>query len=129
MGTTSPGAGQVTPATAPPSPPAAAALAPGSAVAGKVYGTDNGARVVIHVSGDSWVQVRDADQALLLSRTLHAGDVFFVPDKPGITLRTGNASVLAITVDGHPAPPLGGLIRRNVQLDPDQLMAGTAVVD
>jgi cytoskeleton protein RodZ len=71
--------------------------------------------------------VRDADQALLLTRTLHAGDVYFVPDKPGLTLRTGNASALAITVDGRPAPPLGGQLRRNVRLDPDQLLAGTAV--
>lgn len=116
-----------TPPAAPSTAPAVPATAP--AGAGKVYGTEAGDRIAIHIIDDSWVQVRDADQNLLLTRTLHPGDVYYVPDKPGITLRTGNASALAITVDGHPVPPLGGRLRRNVQLDPERLMAGTAVIE
>jgi cytoskeleton protein RodZ len=77
----------------------------------------------------SWVQIHDADQSPILTRTLHAGDQVRVPDKPGLTLRTGNGSALAITVDGAQAPSLGGTIRRNVALDPDRLRAGTALTE
>jgi cytoskeleton protein RodZ len=119
----SPALSQTTPAAAP------ATSVPASTTTGKVYGTEGSGRVVIHITDDSWVQVRDADQALLLTRTLHAGDVYYVPDKPGISLRTGNAGALSITVDGHPAPAVGGRLRRNVLLDPERLMAGTAVAE
>ena len=46
-------------------------------------------------------------------------------------MRTGNAGGLAIIVDGNPVPPIGpmGGVRRNVALDPQALMAGTAVRD
>ena len=46
-------------------------------------------------------------------------------------MRTGNAGGLEITVDGNPAPPIGriGAVRRNVALDPQALIAGTAVRD
>jgi cytoskeleton protein RodZ len=46
-------------------------------------------------------------------------------------MRTGNAGGLEITVDGNPAPSIGraGAVRRNVALDPQALMAGTAVRD
>jgi cytoskeleton protein RodZ len=122
------------PQPAPPPPastivPVAAPAASSAGTVGKVYGTEGAGRVAIRVTAESWVQVRDADQALLLTRTLHPGDVYYVPDKPGVTLRTGNASALSITVDGHPAPALSGQLRRNVALDPDKLMAGAAVSD
>ena len=44
-------------------------------------------------------------------------------------LRTGNAGALEILVDGKPAPSIGalGTLRRNVQLEPEALRAGTAV--
>jgi cytoskeleton protein RodZ len=46
-------------------------------------------------------------------------------------MRTGNAGALEISVDGRPAPPLGriGAVRRNVLLDPQALIAGTAARD
>ena len=49
--------------------------------------------------------------------------------RPGLILRTGNAGALAILVDGKPAPALGavGTLRRNVALEPEALLAGTAV--
>jgi cytoskeletal protein RodZ len=105
-----------------PAPPADAA---------RTYGTTNGAsRIVIRANADSWVQVSDGDHALF-TRTLKAGDSYRVPDKPGITLRTGNAGGLAITVDGHPVPPIGqpGVLRHEVTLDPKALATGTAVHD
>jgi cytoskeleton protein RodZ len=86
-------------------------------------------RIVIRAAADSWVQIQDADGNLLLTRVLRAGDGYRVPDRPGITMRTGNAGGLEIFVDGHAAPPVGpiGGVRRNVALDPDRLVAGSAI--
>jgi len=93
----------------------------------KTYGLSNGnARVIIRATADSWIQVRSADQTPIFTRELHAGDTYHVPDQPGVNMRTGKASVLAITVDGRAAPPIRGGVRLNVILDPDRLLAGNA---
>ncbi|MEQ8815646.1 MAG: DUF4115 domain-containing protein [Thalassobaculum sp.] len=85
-------------------------------------------RVMIRATGDSWVQVRDAQGTALFTRVLREGDVYRVPDQAGLRLATGNAGALQILVDGNPAPSLGdfGEVVRNVMLDPTRLSAGTA---
>jgi len=91
------------------------------------YGAVDGpARVVIRATADSWVQIRDTDQSTIFIRVLKAGESYRVPDRPGISLRTGNAGGLEITVDGQPAPSIGpnGAIR-NVPLEPQSLISGT----
>jgi len=89
---------------------------------------DTSTRIVIRAIADSWVQIRDAGQSVLLTRLLKVGEAYTVPYRPGVSMRTGNAGGLEITVDGEPAPPLGrmGTIR-NVALEPQALIAGTAV--
>jgi cytoskeleton protein RodZ len=92
------------------------------------YGVVDGpARVVIRATADSWVQIRDTDQSSLFARVLKAGESYRVPDRPGMSLRTGNAGGLEITVDGQAAPPIGpnGAVR-NVPLEPQSLISGTA---
>ncbi len=86
----------------------------------------DGPRVVIKATQDSWVQIRNASNASIFTRVLRAGDVYEVPDQSGLTLLTGNAGGLAITVDGEEIPKLGrsGQVRRNVSLNPDSLKAG-----
>lgn len=81
----------------------------------------------IRALADCWVQVRGADQQIVFSRVLKAGETFHVP-RPGLFLRTENAGALAIAVNGKPAPSLGdvGALRRNVALDPEALLAGKA---
>ena len=37
--------------------------------------------------------------------------------------------VEVITVDGRQTPPIGGAVRPNVYLDPERLLAGTAVAE
>jgi len=115
------------------SPVAPAASAAGEAEAapsegGKVYGQDNtSARIVIHAIADSWVEVRDkTTDELLLTRVLFKGDSFRVPNRTGLSLLTGNAGGLRITVDGAAVPPIGsvGSVRRDVTLEPDQLKSG-----
>jgi cytoskeleton protein RodZ len=92
---------------------------------------DASTRIAIRAIADSWVQIRDASQSVLLRRVLKAGESYDVPDRSGLSMRTGNAGGLNITVDGNPALPIGpmGAVRRNVALEPQALMAGTAVRD
>ena len=111
------------PAAAEPELPVEAAYVP------KVYGRSNlDARVVITAVDDSWVQVQGPDNELLLTRILHPGDTYRVPDRPGLVMVTGNAGGLEIQVDDAPAPALGplGVVMRNIALDPDRLLAGNA---
>jgi cytoskeleton protein RodZ len=127
----------------PPAPPApatavtpspAAAAAPSPAVTEAASGTphvfgvvDGPSRITLRATKDCWILVRDSDpaQTVVAQRTLHAGDSYRVPERKGLTLRTGNATALQVLVDDKPAPPLGGTVR-NLALDPDQLLAGTA---
>jgi cytoskeleton protein RodZ len=87
-------------------------------------------RIIVQARTASWIQVRDdVANKLLLTRLMRPGDVYRVPDRPGLTLLTGNAGALDIRVDGEAVPPLGpvGLVRRDVALDAERLRAGTAV--
>ncbi|WP_085375292.1 helix-turn-helix domain-containing protein [Magnetospirillum sp. ME-1] len=95
---------------------------------GKVYGTEYAdARVVLKATGDDcWIQVREVDGSLLMSRLLRKGDSFRVPNRSGLNLMVGNAGSLEVSVDGRKAPALGsaGQVRRDIRLDPDKLAAG-----
>lgn len=95
----------------------------------QVYGGDNtDARIVLKATQDAWVQVRDREGTLLLTRVLRVGDSYRVPNQEDLTLLTGNAGGLEIMIDGTPLAPLGpvGAVRRNVPLDPEQLLSGGA---
>ena len=85
--------------------------------------------VVIRATADSWIQIRDARQSVLLTRVLKAGESCRAPARPGLSMRTGNAGGLEIMVNGVPAPPIGrrGMVRRDVALDGRALLAGSAV--
>jgi cytoskeleton protein RodZ len=90
--------------------------------------SDAAGRIVLMARADSWVEVRDSESnATLVARLLKTGDVYRIPDKPGLKLLTGNAGGLVVMVDGQVAPPLGkdGIVRRGVALDPDSLRKGT----
>ncbi len=113
-----------------PSPPEIPqAMAASAERSPRVYGENTeGTRIVLRALEDSWVQVRDRQDALLLTRVLRAGDTYFVPELAGLTLLTGNAGGLEIEVDGIKVPPLGppGAVRRQIVLDPARLLSGTA---
>jgi len=89
-------------------------------------------RIVLEALTDSYIQVRDNKaKRLLVTRLLKKGQRFQVPDKPGLTLITGNAGALKILVDGIVVPNIGpvGAIRRNVMLDATKLKNGSAVIE
>lgn len=98
---------------------------------GKIYGNENAdARIIVQALSDSWVEIRDSESAeLLLTRVLFKGDSYQVPNRSGLTLLTGNAGGLRITVDGAPVPSIGpaGAVRRDVALEPEPLKSGKAV--
>ncbi|MEE8547925.1 MAG: RodZ domain-containing protein [Alphaproteobacteria bacterium] len=98
----------------------------------RVYGEGNSdSRVILRATRDSWIQVHGADDVLLLTRILRAGDSYRVPNRTGLTLMTGNAGALEILVDGEPVPPIGpfGAVRRDVSLDPNRLKTGSAAAN
>lgn len=92
----------------------------------RVYGQENAdARVEIVAAGDSWVQVTE-NGGLVLTRLLHAGDRFKVPNRGGLLLMTGNAGGLDVLVDGQKIGSVGapGQVMRDVSLDAERLRAG-----
>ncbi len=97
-------------------------------VDGKVYGAEIAdARVVLKATGDDcWIQVREMDGSLLMSRLLRRGDSYRVPNRPGLNLMVGNAGSLEVSIDGKKGPALGatGQVRRDIRLDPDKLSSG-----
>jgi cytoskeleton protein RodZ len=118
---------------APRSPPqlasvTAASPAPQATTPGAPTSTAGG-KVTIKALADCWIQVRAPDQSIVFSRVLRSGETYTVPQRGGLSLRTGNAGALEIAVDGKTAPSIGGIgaLRRDVVLDPTELAAGTAV--
>jgi cytoskeleton protein RodZ len=68
---------------------------------------------------------------VVFTNILRSGDAYNVPNRADLSLYTGSAGALEITVDGKVVPSIGqhGAVRRDVLLDPDRLQAGTAVMD
>ncbi len=98
---------------------------------GRTYGARNAAaRIILRAEENTWVQIRDADENVILTQMLQAGDRYLVPNRNGMRLMTGNAGGLDISVDGDSVPAIGarGESRRDVRLDPDLLKTGSAVV-
>jgi cytoskeleton protein RodZ len=84
-------------------------------------------RVMLHITGDTWVQVKERGGQALFSRVMKTGETFPVPARANLVLSTGNAGRIEILVDGTVVPPIGsaGSVRKDVALDPDQLKAGS----
>lgn len=59
-------------------------------------------RVLLSFKGESWVEVRDADGNVLLSRLNAAGSSQEVQGKPPFALVIGNAREVSVSVEGKP---------------------------
>ncbi|MGH7089394.1 MAG: helix-turn-helix domain-containing protein [Stellaceae bacterium] len=115
------------PDTAQAAPAAQLGTAAPVAAAPHVYGVVDGpSRITLKALKDCWILVRDDGGKVVAERTLHTGDLYRVPEREGLVLRTGNASGLEVEVDDKAAPSLGGTVR-TVSLDPARLAAGKAV--
>ncbi len=103
------------PAPAAATPPAAAAPAP----------TPDVPHLLIRATSDAWIQVRERQGAILLSRLMRGGESWPVPRGAKLLMTTGNAGGTELVVDGVAAPALGpsGALRRDVPLDGDAAIA------
>jgi cytoskeleton protein RodZ len=90
----------------------------------QAYGASNrDVRVVLRARAESWVQIQGANNELLLTRVLRAGDSYHAPNRTDLVLMTGNAGAIEIIVDGEALGTLGpvGQVRRNIKLSADYL--------
>ena len=85
-----------------------------------------GVRIVVRATADSYVAVRTSDNEPLFSQLMRPGDSYEVPSGADLTLETGNAGGLQISVGGKRVPSLGpiGEIRRNIPLNAEKLLSG-----
>jgi len=81
----------------------------------------NAPRGLIRLKSDAWVQVRERQGQVLLSRLMRSGETWPVPRGAKLLLTTGNAGGTELVVDGVAAPALGaaGALRRDVPVDGD----------
>jgi cytoskeleton protein RodZ len=58
--------------------------------------------VVLRTTGESWIEVRDAAGAVLLSRTVLPGEVIGLDGAMPMRMKVGIANVTQVTVRGEP---------------------------
>jgi cytoskeleton protein RodZ len=113
-----------------PAPPSdgwpVAGLSPAPMAAVPPAPAPDASRIVLRASADAWVMVKDRAGAILLNRTLKAGETWPVPPRSDLLLTAGNAGGTDILLDGAATPSLGGsgTVRRDMPLDPDQIKDG-----
>jgi cytoskeleton protein RodZ len=79
-------------------------------------------RISLKANGDTWVEIRDQAGASVLARTLRNGEVYNVPDRPGLVLSSGRINTIEVRVDGQVVSPQGRPARREMSLDPARLL-------
>jgi cytoskeleton protein RodZ len=86
------------------------------------------AKVVIRANRDSWIEIRDKDDNVVLQKVLRQGESFNVPDQKGLLMTTGNAGGIVIELEGKALQTLGslGVVKRGIKLDPAALSDGSA---
>jgi cytoskeleton protein RodZ len=97
---------------------------PGAIGAGRVFGAGNeNPRVILRVHGNVRISIKSPEGEMILNRDLRAGDVYQVPNTPGITLATSNAGVVEIDLDGIALGRVGEpeQVLGRVSLDPQSL--------
>lgn len=84
-------------------------------------------RISIFATEASWVEIKTPDDKIILSRVLKEGQEYKVPDRPNLTMMTGNAGGIYLVVDGQKLPSMGirGDVKRNVRLTPSVLLTNT----
>ncbi|MGA0411697.1 MAG: helix-turn-helix domain-containing protein [Candidatus Puniceispirillales bacterium] len=63
--------------------------------------------MVLKSSGNSWVEIEDMDGNILLTRLMRPGETYIVPNISGLTINTGNAGVLSLSLGDVFIPKLG----------------------
>ena len=104
---------------------AAVPAVPGAAQSNQVYGQQNreGARVVLRARAATRITVKGPDGKLWINRDLAPGEVYYVPNLPGLTLAVSNAGAVEASIDGKSLGRLGSdsQVLGRVSLDPQSL--------
>ncbi|GEM_PF-1052433 len=105
------------------SQPQTEAIATSSGTAETLGVENSDARIILLAHQETWIQVTNAEETVLLDRVLEPGDTYMVPVDDGLKLNTANAAGLEIRLDGAVLGTLGsyGRIIRDMALEPDQL--------
>ena len=75
--------------------------------------------IILKIVENSWVEIKDSTGKAVVARVLKAGDKYFVPDRPDLSMSLGNSAGVQIEIDGKDLAPLGGQgeVLRNMPLD------------
>lgn len=75
--------------------------------------------IILNIRNNSWVEIRDERGDIIVSRVLKAGDQYYVPDRPDLTMSLGNAGAVQVLIDDFDLGFLGGKgeVLRNLPLD------------
>jgi len=106
-------------------PPAAAPIPARQSV---TYGTPGHSRVKFTAVSTTRIRVHSTGGEVLFDGVMLPGDVYRVPNRPGLMLMTESAGDLKFSVDGAGVPSIGpkGALRHNVFLNPMLLRNGRA---
>jgi cytoskeleton protein RodZ len=109
-------------------PPSTAMQAAVPAVAGEtpqVFGEQNraGARVVLRARAATRMTVSGPDGRIYVNRDIAAGEIYYVPNVPGLRLALSNAGAVQVDLDGATLGRTGGdnQVVGRVSLDPQSL--------
>jgi cytoskeleton protein RodZ len=85
-------------------------------------------KIVVRARLESWIQITNEKKEVVFSRVLRSGETYTVPEEKGLTLTTGNAGGIEISVNGKKLKSLGtvGLVKRDIPLDAKKLQDGSA---
>ncbi|MCE9520976.1 MAG: DUF4115 domain-containing protein [Alphaproteobacteria bacterium] len=87
-----------------------------------------GSRITLTAIEPTYVRMRDprvvGPKAIILDRVLNTGESFYVPDRPGLIMQTGNAGGLQVAVDGRLIGVLGkrGEVVTRIPVDPSYFL-------
>jgi cytoskeleton protein RodZ len=76
-------------------------------------------KMMVKAKEPSWIEVRDESGRVLFMKVLKSGEEYVAPEKPGVTINTGNAGGIDIFIGDMKLPPLGarGDVRRGIRLE------------
>jgi cytoskeleton protein RodZ len=74
-------------------------------------------RIFLDIKDDVWVEVKDANDTLFLSKELRAGDSYVLPQRPGLILSAGRAGAIDVYVYGKLTDVITRQRRMNIHLD------------
>jgi cytoskeleton protein RodZ len=109
-----------------PAPASASAAATATAAKSSPPATTSTAHIRIKAEQSSWILIADDKGQTVYDHVMKPGEVYQVPNTPGLTLTTGNGAGIVVTLDGVDMPRLSTTtshIVRNLPLETNALKA------